>query len=44
VPGWLPIEQIGLTASSWFVHDQIGSTLALLDGTGAAAGRYTYTP
>jgi RHS repeat-associated protein len=43
VPGWLPIEQIGLTASS-FVHDQIGSTLALLDGTGAVAGRYTYTP
>ncbi len=43
-PGRLPIEQIGATASSWFVHDQIGSTLALLDGTGAVAGRYTYTP
>ncbi|WP_432855272.1 RHS repeat domain-containing protein [Amycolatopsis sp. CA-161197] len=43
-PGRLPIEQIGTSSSSWFVHDQIGSTLALLDGAGAVAGSYTYTP
>jgi RHS repeat-associated protein len=28
----------------WFVHDQVGSTRALLDASGAVAGTYSYTP
>jgi RHS repeat-associated protein len=43
-PGGLPIEQIGASASYWFVHDQVGSTLALLSSTGTVAGAYSYTP
>lgn len=43
-PDGLPIEQIGATASDWFVHDQVGSTLMLLDSSGAQAGSYSYTP
>jgi len=42
-PDGLPIEQVG-SATYWFVHDQIGSTIGLLDGSGAVAGRSTYTP
>ena len=41
--GGLPIEQIG-AATYWFVHDQIGSTIGLLDRTGAVSCRSTYTP
>jgi hypothetical protein len=43
-PGGLPFEQTNSTATSWFVHDQIGSTLDLLDTAGAIAGGYAYTP
>jgi RHS repeat-associated protein len=43
-PEGLPIEQVGASASYWLVHDQIGSTLGLLDNTGHVAGSYTYTP
>ncbi|MFJ9778960.1 RHS repeat-associated core domain-containing protein [Amycolatopsis sp. NPDC101161] len=43
-PGGLPIEQIGAAGSSWFVHDQVGSTVCLLNATGGVAGSYTYTP
>ena len=42
-PGGLPIEQIG-AASYWFVHDQVGSTIGLLDSTGAVAASYSYSP
>jgi len=41
-PGGLPVEQIGV-ATFWFVHDQIGSTIGLLDGTGKVVCRDTYT-
>ena len=40
-PDGLPIEQIGGTASYWYVHDQAGSTLLLLDASGAQAGGYS---
>ena len=43
-PDGLPIEQIGATASYWFVHDQVGSTVLLLGASGAQAGSYSYTP
>ncbi|WP_091314074.1 RHS repeat-associated core domain-containing protein [Amycolatopsis tolypomycina] len=42
-PGGLPIEQIG-AAANWFVHDQLGSTIGLLDGAGTVAGHASYTP
>ncbi|WP_236794345.1 RHS repeat-associated core domain-containing protein [Amycolatopsis sp. GM8] len=40
-PDGLSIEQIGASASFWFIHDQVGNTLQLLDKTGATAGSYT---
>ncbi|MEQ0559677.1 RHS repeat-associated core domain-containing protein [Amycolatopsis sp. NEAU-NG30] len=43
-PDGMPIEQIGAAGATWFVHDQVGSTRCLLDGSGAVAGTYTYTP
>jgi RHS repeat-associated protein len=43
-PDGLPIEQTGPAGTFWFVHDQVGSTLALLDATGHVAGTYTYSP
>ena len=43
-PDGLPIEQISTTASFWFVHDQVGSTVLLLGASGAQAGGYSYTP
>ena len=43
-PDGLAIEQIGPSGSNWFVHDQVGSTLLLLSGTGSVAGTYAYTP
>lgn len=42
-PGGLQIEQIGPAAASWFVHDRIGSTIALLNAVGAVVGQYAYT-
>lgn len=43
-PDGLPIEHLGAAGSFWYVHDQIGSTCALLNGSGAVAGSYSYTP
>ncbi|MFI9381138.1 RHS repeat-associated core domain-containing protein [Kutzneria sp. NPDC052558] len=43
-PGGLPIEQINGVGSFWFVHDQIGSTLALLNSLSNIVQSYTYTP
>lgn len=43
-PGGLPIEQVGPAGTVFFVHDQVGSTRALLSSTGAVAGTYSYTP
>ncbi|MGW5722059.1 RHS repeat-associated core domain-containing protein [Amycolatopsis sp. NPDC003865] len=43
-PGGTPLEQVGAGGSFWYVHDQVGSTVALLNNAGAVAGSYTYTP
>jgi len=42
-PEGLPVEQFGAGGAAWFVHDQLGSTIGLLNGSGALAGTYTYT-
>ena len=42
-PGGLPIEQTGPSGSFWYLHDQVGSTMGLLNSTGAIAGTYSYT-
>lgn len=41
-PGGLPIEQIKGTVVSWFVHDQLGSTVALTDAQGVVSCTYAY--
>lgn len=43
-PDGLPIEQVGSAGTSWFVHDQVGSTAGLLDAAGRLVSRDTYTP
>ena len=43
-PGGLPVEQVGAAGSFWFVHDQVGSTVLLLNASGAQASSYSYTP
>jgi len=44
-PDGLPIEQIGSGGTVLYdLHDQLGSTRALLDGTGATVAAYTYDP
>jgi RHS repeat-associated protein len=43
-PGGLPIEQVNGVGSFRFVHDQIGSTLALLNSLSTVVQSYTYTP
>jgi RHS repeat-associated protein len=43
-PGGSPVEQIGAAASLWYLRDQLGSTRALVDASGAIAGGYAYTP
>jgi RHS repeat-associated protein len=43
-PDAMPIEQFGSGGTDWFVHDQVGSTVLLLNTSGAAAGGYAYTP
>lgn len=42
-PDGLPIEQVGSSSTQWFVHDQLGSTLCLLNTAGAVVGSYTYS-
>jgi RHS repeat-associated protein len=41
-PGGLPIEQVSGSSVLWFGHDQIGSTRALLDNTGATQATYSF--
>ncbi|WP_051951351.1 RHS repeat-associated core domain-containing protein [Actinacidiphila yeochonensis] len=41
-PGGVPVEQIG-SATQWYFHDQLGSTRALTDSTGAVSAGYAYT-
>lgn len=41
-PGGAPVEQVTATDTQWFFHDDIGSTRALLDGSGAVSGAYGY--
>ena len=43
-PGGRPIEQIGASSSQWYFTDNLGSTRALTDASGAVAGAYSYTP
>ncbi|WP_328299176.1 DUF6531 domain-containing protein [Streptomyces sp. NBC_00435] len=43
-PDQLPVEQIAATGTQWYFHDQIGSTRALTDATGAVGCTYGYTP
>ena len=42
-PGGLPIEQKSATGAYWFVHDQVGSTIALLNASGAQVAAYSYS-
>jgi len=42
-PGGLPLEQVGSSGSSYYVHDQLGSTVALTNSSGAIAATYSYT-
>ncbi|MEV4598349.1 RHS repeat-associated core domain-containing protein [Amycolatopsis sp. NPDC049253] len=43
-PDGLPIEQTGPTGANWFVHNNIGSTIALLTNTGTVGATYAYSP
>jgi RHS repeat-associated protein len=44
-PAGLPIEQIdGSGTPSYFFHDAVGSTRALLTGSGTVGGTYAYSP
>ena len=43
-PDNLPIEQTSSSGTSFFVHDQIGSTRTLLTTSGTVAGGYDYAP
>ena len=43
-PDNLPIEQTSTTATSYFVHDDLGSTVALTNSAGSIAGTYSYGP
>jgi RHS repeat-associated protein len=42
-PGEVPIEQIGPSATQWYFSDQLGSTRALTDSSGAVVGGYGYS-
>jgi RHS repeat-associated protein len=41
-PGGLPVEQVGASATQWFFADAQGSTVALVDSSGAVVGTYGY--
>jgi RHS repeat-associated protein len=43
-PGGLPLEQVNGTTTLWYHHDQIGSTRAITDSTGAAKATYKFDP
>ncbi|MDQ2739635.1 MAG: type IV secretion protein Rhs, partial [Actinomycetota bacterium] len=42
-PDGLPIEQSSSASTCYYVHDQLGSTVALTSSTGLVAGTYSYT-
>jgi len=42
-PGGLPVEQKSASGAYWFVHDQVGSTIALLNASGAQVAAYSYS-
>jgi RHS repeat-associated protein len=41
-PEGLPLEQIGVSATVWLHHDQLGSTRLVTDSSGATSASYTY--
>jgi RHS repeat-associated protein len=41
-PGGLPIEQTSSAGTCYYVHDQLGSTVALTSSTGPVVGTYSY--
>jgi len=41
-PGGQVIEQVVGSTASFYVHDQLGSTVALTNGSGAVSGSYAY--
>lgn len=43
-PGGEAIEQVTGTATSYFFHDAVGSTRAILSSSGSAMALYTFTP
>ena len=49
-PGGIPIQKVSADANeevgntTWYHHDQLGSTVALTDTTGQVRGTYTYDP
>jgi RHS repeat-associated protein len=44
-PGGLPLEQVAADGTTqWFFHDQLGSTRALTDSTGAVVATRAYDP
>ena len=43
-PGGLPLEQINGSTTLWYHHDQIGSTRAITDASGAVKATYTLDP
>ncbi|MFF7980191.1 RHS repeat-associated core domain-containing protein [Streptomyces sp. NPDC007901] len=42
-PANMPVEQIGSGDTQWYFHDQLGSTRALTDSSGAVDCTYDYT-
>ncbi|MFD3498976.1 RHS repeat-associated core domain-containing protein [Streptomyces sp. NPDC058678] len=43
-PAGTPVEQIASGGTQWYFHDQLGSTRALTDSSGAVDCTYDYTP
>jgi RHS repeat-associated protein len=44
-PGGLPLEQVASDGTTqWLFHDQLGSTRALTDSSGAVVGTWAYDP
>lgn len=42
-PSGLPLEQVTAGTATYLVHDQLGSTVLLLNATGTVTGAYAYT-
>jgi hypothetical protein len=43
-PAGVPLEQTSSAATSYYVHDQLGSTTLLVTAAGAITGSYAYSP